>query len=85
MRLIYTTSLLVALLVPISADARLGMPDALGVLHAAMIPFELPEPFFLVPRDLPLPPVIRAKSLRAAVGRLPRVKEERFARGAQHP
>ena len=64
MRLIYATSLLVALLVPISADARLGMPDALGVLRVAMIPFELPEPFFLVPRDLPLPPVIRVKSLR---------------------
>jgi hypothetical protein len=54
----------VALLVPISADARLGMPDERGVLRAAMIPFELPEPFFLVPRDLPLPPVIEVKSLR---------------------
>ena len=64
MAMIRATSLLVALLVPISADARLGVPDALGVLRAAMIPFELPEPFFLVPRDLPLPPVIRAKSLR---------------------
>ena len=62
--MIRATSLLVALLVPIGADARLGMPDALGVQRAAMIPFELPDPFFLVPRDLPLPPVIRVKSLR---------------------
>jgi hypothetical protein len=61
---IRATCLLVALLVPISADARLGMPDALGELRAAMIPFELPEPFFLVPRDLPLPPVIEVNSLR---------------------
>src|SRR5580704_9581695 len=42
--MIQATSLLVALLVPISADARLGIPDALGVLRAAMIPFELPAP-----------------------------------------
>lgn len=70
--MIRATSLLVALLVPISADARLGIPDALGVLRAAMIPFELPEPFFLVPRDLPLPPVIRVKSLRLCPASTPR-------------
>jgi hypothetical protein len=73
---IQATSLLVALLVPISADARLGIPDALGVLRAAMIPFELPEPFFLVPRDLPLPPVIRVKSLRLCP---PSVPKDSFA------
>ena len=69
--MIRATSLLVALLVPINADARLGIPDALGVLSAAMIPFELPEPFFLVPRDLPLPPVIRVKSLRLCPANVP--------------
>ena len=61
--MIRATSLLVALLVPISADVRVGMPDALGVMRAAMIPFELPDPFFLVPHDPPLPPVIEVKSL----------------------
>jgi hypothetical protein len=78
MAMIRATSLLVALLVPISADARLGMSDAHGVLRAAMIPFELPDPFSLVPRDLPLPPVIEVNSLRLCPPSVPVLE----ARGA---
>jgi hypothetical protein len=69
--MIRATSLLVALLVPVSADVRVGMPDALGVMRAAMIPFELPDPFFLVPRDPPLPLVIEVKSLRLCPSSVP--------------